>query len=144
MEEKKTIKKKKVIITLLVFLGVSVIIAVYGIQKEKVEVEQVPKYMIEIRVENKTEERFENLKFGILDVYNTVLGDIDFEETDENIARFWVGYTATTDFYVKIKTSESYIEKTFDIKKKDQVDHPQIFSLALLEVNGVLKLQEIL
>ena len=70
--------------------------------------------MIEIRVENNTDEPFENMKFGILDADNTLLEEIDFKETDENTARFWVGYTNTTDFYLKIRTSERFIEETFD------------------------------
>ena len=85
---------------------------------------------------------FENLKFGIVDADDTVLEDIDFKEDDENVASFWVGYTDTTEFYMKIKTSESFVETTFDIKEKDQVDNPQLFSLIVVEDKGQLKIEE--
>ncbi len=68
--------------------------------------------------------------------------DIDFKEDDENVASFWVGYTDTTEFYMKIKTSESFVETTFDIKEKDQVDNPQLFSLIVVEDKGQLKIEE--
>lgn len=90
----------------------------------------------------RTEQRFENLKFGIVDADDTVLEDIDFKEDDENVASFWVGYTDTTEFYMKIKTSESFVETTFDIKEKDQVDNPQLFSLIVVEDKGQLKIEE--
>jgi hypothetical protein len=98
--------------------------------------------MIEIRVENNTDEPFENIKFGILDADNTLLEEIDFKETDENTARFWVGYTNTTDFYLKIRTSERFIEETFDIREKNQVDNPQLLLLRVLKEDGIVKIQE--
>ena len=104
------------------------------IQNGNSDQRRAAEYMVEIRVENKTEEQFENLKFGIVDANDTVLEDIDFEDDDENIASFWVGYTNTTEFYLKIKTSES--------SEKDQVDIPQQFLLILMKENGILKIQE--
>ena len=98
--------------------------------------------MIEIRVENNTDEPFENMKFGILDADNTLLEEIDFKETDENTARFWVGYTNTTDFYLKIRTSERFIEETFDIREKNQVDNPQLLLLHVRKEDGIVKIQE--
>ena len=98
--------------------------------------------MIDIRVENNTDEPFENMKFGILDADNTLLEEIDFKETDENTARFWVGYTNTTDFYLKIRTSERFIEETFDIREKNQVDKPQLLLLHVLKEDGIVKIQE--
>ncbi len=99
--------------------------------------------MIEIRIENTTKQRFKNLKFGIASADNRVLDDIDFKENDKNVASFWVGYTTTTKFYLKIKTLEdSIVETTFDIVKKDQVDHPQLFSLIVVEDHGQLKIEE--
>lgn len=121
---------------------IGTVISIIWLQKEKVMVNQTPEYMIEIRVENKTEERFENLKFGILDEKNTLLEDIDFEEKDVNVASFWVGYNSTTDFYLKISTSDSFVENMFDIKEKNQVENPQLLSLIVIKDNGVLKIQE--
>ena len=89
-----------------------------------------------------TDEPFENIKFGILDADNTLLEEIDFKETDENTARFWVGYTNTTDFYLKIRTSERFIEETFDIREKNQVDNPQLLLLRVLKEDGIVKIQE--
>lgn len=80
--------------------------AVIWLRRQNLDIAQTPEHMIEIRVENNTDEPFENMKFGILDADNTLLEEIDFKETDENTARFWVGYTNTTDFYLKIRTSE--------------------------------------
>ncbi|MEG0899997.1 MAG: hypothetical protein RSF40_09855 [Oscillospiraceae bacterium] len=138
---RKIIQKNKIIIWTLLFV-IGAVITIIWSHKEKVIVDQTPQYMIEIRVENKTEERFENLKFGISDGNNTLIEDIYFEETDENVASFWVGYNSTTNFYLKIRTSDSFVENMFDIKEKDQVNNPQLLSLIVIEDNGVLKIQE--
>lgn len=116
--------------------------AFYSLRKDVTEVDPTPEYMIEIRIENRTGQRFENLKFGIVDADHTVLEDIDFEEDDENTASFWVGYTDTTEFYFKVKTSEDFAKIYFDIAEKDQVDNPQLFSLIVVEENGRLKIEE--
>lgn len=136
-------KKKIIIISCLILLLISICcVANIFIQNGNSDQRRAAEYMVEIRVENKTEEQFENLKFGIVDANDTVLEDIDFEDDDENIASFWVGYTNTTEFYLKIKTSESSVKKTFHIKEKDQVDIPQQFLLILMKENGILKIQE--
>ena len=136
-------KKKIIIISCLILLLISICcVANIFLQNVNSDERRVKEYMVEIRVENKTEEQFENLKFGIVDANDTVLEDIDFEDDDENIASFWVGYTNTTEFYLKIKTSESSVKKTFHIKEKDQVDIPQQFLLILMKENGILKIQE--
>ena len=144
MKKLYNIKKKIIIISCLILLLLSGICGVANIfiQNGNSDQRRVAEYMVEIRVENKTEEQFENLKFGIVDANDTVLEDIDFEDDDENIASFWVGYTNTTEFYLKIKTSESSVKKTFHIKEKDQVDIPQQFLLILMKENGILKIQE--
>lgn len=143
MKKLYNIKKKIIIISCLILLlsGICGVANIF-IQNGNSDQRRVAEYMVEIRVENKTEEQFENLKFGIVDANDTVLEDIDFEDDDENIASFWVGYTNTTEFYLKIKTSESSVKKTFHIKEKDQVDIPQQFLLILMKENGILKIQE--
>ena len=96
-------KKKGILIgAVVLFLIVAIIAIIWLRQKIAVEKEQTPEYMVEIRVENGTNYLFENLKFGIVVANDNVLEDIDFEETDENVASFWVGYTDTTEFYVKL------------------------------------------
>ena len=137
--------RKKRNIAILIFLLLLVLAAIFAFllqRKDVMEADSTPEYLIEIRIENRTEQRFENLKFGIVDADDTVLEDIDFKEDDENVASFWVGYTDTTEFYMKIKTSESFVETTFDIKEKDQVDNPQLFSLIVVEDKGQLKIEE--
>lgn len=137
--------RKKRNLAIFIFIILVVVAAVFAFplpRKDVIEAEPTPEYMVEIRIENRTEQRFENLKFGIADAVDSVLDDIDFEETDENVASFWVGYTATTEFYFKIRTSESFVETTFDIKEMDQVDHPQLFSLIVVEADGLLKIEE--
>lgn len=143
MKKLYNIKKKIIIISCLILLlsGICGVANIF-IQNGNSDQRRVAEYMVEIRVENKTEEQFENLKFGIVDANDTVLEDIDFEDDDENIASFWVGYTNTTEFYLKIKTSESSVKKTFHIKEKDQVDIPQQFLLILMKENGILKIKE--
>ena len=116
--------------------------AVIWLRRQNLDIAQTPEHMIEIRVENNTDEPFENMKFGILDADNTLLEEIDFKETDENTARVWVGYTNTTDFYLKIRTSENFIEETFDIREKNQVDNPQLLLLHVLKEDGIVKIQE--
>lgn len=103
---------------------------------------QNPEYMVEIRVENKSDERVKNIKFGIVDAKNTLLEDLKFEETDDAEAVFWVGYTNTTVFYLKIRTSDSYVEKTFDIERMNKVDAPQQLLFNLTKEAGVLQIQE--
>ena len=137
--------RKKRNIAIFIFLLLLVLAAIFAFllqRKYVMEADPTPEYLIEIRIENRTEQRFENLKFGIVDADDTVLEDIDFKEDDENVAAFWVGYTDTTEFYMKIKTSESFVETTFDIKEKDQVDNPQLFSLIVVEDKGQLKIEE--
>lgn len=137
--------RKKKNIAIFIFLLMLVLAAIFVfilLQKDVIVVDPTPEYMIEIRIENRTEQRFENLKIGIVDVNDTVLEDIDFEEDDENVASFWVGYTDTTEFYFKIKTLEGFVETTFDIKEKDQVENPQLFFLLVIENNGQLKIEE--
>ena len=116
--------------------------AVIWLRRQNLDIAQTPEHMIEIRVENNTDEPFENMKFGILDADNTLLEEIDFKETDENTARFWVGYTNTTDFYLKIRTSERFIEETFDIREKNQVDNPQLLLLHVRKEDEIVKIQE--
>ncbi len=47
--------------------------AVIWLRRQNLDIAQTPEHMIEIRVENNTDEPFENMKFGILDADNTLL-----------------------------------------------------------------------
>ena len=60
-------------------LVLAAIFAFILLRKDAIEADPAPEYMIEIRIENRTEQRFENLKFGIADANDTVLEDIDFD-----------------------------------------------------------------
>ena len=53
--------------------------AVIWLRRQNLDIAQTPEHMIEIRVENNTDEPFENMKFGILDADNTLLEEIDFK-----------------------------------------------------------------
>ena len=41
-----------------------------------------------------------------------------------------------------IRTSERFIEETFDIREKNQVDNPQLLLLHVLKEDGIVKIQE--
>ncbi len=71
--------RKKKDIAIFIFLLLLVLAAIFAfllLRKDAIEADPAPEYMIEIRIENRTEQRFENLKFGIADANDTVLEDI--------------------------------------------------------------------